>query len=948
MIVLATSEVMASSTLEMPPGQAPTPTLVPGGSQTDADVLVQEGNRLYSNNDFSNALKNYHSALDIYKALGDRAGVVYVLIQIGDIHFAKGQYRKALEFYQESWPEGEAHTLGSVGAIYIQLGDYQKAFQFTQAALSIKRAAKDRGGEATYLINIGVIYLKLGEYEEANEYFQKALLISQEIDDLSLKATALNNLGETCYHQGDYQKALDYLFQALSIRQNLDNPIKVASTLHSIGLVYESLGNYEEATEHYEQAISTSQKADYRLGEAQGLNDIGRLLGRLDQHQRAIEFLKLALTIAREQGISEGEATLLSNIGLNYYALGEYAKALENYQQALSIYRATGHRVGESYILANIGGIYNDLGNPQKAMEYHQQALLDSRIIGYTAGEVYSLVNIGLIHEEKGDYQKSFEYYSQSITTLEKVREKLTVEELRAAPVLGTSDIYERAIISLLKLNRPTDAFNYAERARARTFLDLLGNQRVNPKGSENLQLIEQERQLVAEITTLERQLHQEWIRSTLDNTSQEIENLTSVLETKRKEYRNLLFQLQLSNPEYAALVSISPLDLEKVQEMLREQAPDTTLVTYFVGAEETVSFVISSDSFHAQTVSVSRDDLRRQVENLREQMKEEPILPNAWQTPAQTLYDWLIRPVQSHLPSTEADAPSRLGIIPHDLLHYIPFGLLYDGENTLLDNYTLFYAPSVSSLKFIFEKRHPQADRLLVIAKPNVPQTPYLYHAVEEAQTVAALYGSQALVDSDATEGRFKTLAEEYELIHIAAHSDYIPSDPLFSAILLGEEESEDGRLETHEIFNLDLSMTDLVVLSACETHLGKLSSGDELVGLERAFIRAGTPSLLSTLWSVDDAATAELMKRFYTHLQTGLSKGEALRLAQLGTREEYPEPYYWAGFVLVGDYGESDGNLRKDKGQNQWSRWVVAGAVILVVGVIVLFWRRQRCDLF
>jgi len=948
MIVFGVSNALATSNLEMSTGQVPTPTLNPGGSGIDADKLVQEGDQLYAEYDFINALKSYDRALAIYKGIGDRAGTVYVLIKIGNVYLEIGEYQKALNYYQESWPEGEARTLGPAGITYLQLGDLQKAFQFSQEALALKRSAGDRYGEASYLNNVGIIYLRIGEYDEAFNYFQEALLICQEINESALKATILNSIGDTYAQQSDYQKALEYLFQALIIRQELGDPIRIVNTLNAIGTVYESLGDYEQAIDYFMQAISESQKIAYRLGEAQAFNGIGIIFGRLGKPHEALEFFQRNLAAIRELGgNSEGEAALLTNIGFIYYELGDYAKSLENYQNALSIYRATGHRLGEIKILTNIGGIYNDLGNSQKAIAYHQQALINSRKISYGAGEIQILTNIGLIYEEEGDYQKSFEYYSQSITSLELNRNMITVEELRALSASGASGIYEHAVFSLLKLNRPVDAFNYAERAKARTFLDFLGNQQINPKGSENLQLIEQEKQLGTEISAIERQISLIQNNSTLNNTLEEIGNLNSALESKRKEYLNILFQLQLSNPEYASLVGMSPLILEEVQQMLREQAPDTTLVAYFVGDQETAIFVISSNSFDVESVSIDRNDLRKLAENLREQMKKDPILPDAWQTSASTLYDSLIRPVQNHLPRTMAIAPSRLGIIPDDLLHYIPFGLLSNGKIALLDNYSIFYAPSVSSLKFIFEKRHPRADKLLALASPNVPPNPYLYYAIEEAQAAASLYESQTLINADATEGRFKKLAREYGIIHIAAHSDYISAYPMFSAILLAEESGEDGRLETHEIFDLDLYQTDLVVLSACETHLGELSSGDELIGLERAFIRAGTPSILSTLWSVDDAATARLMRLFYTHLKAGVSKGDALRLAQMETRDEYPEPYYWAGFVLVGDHGESNGDLRQIKEQWLLAGWIVAGTVIIVIGIIILY-RRQRFSKF
>jgi uncharacterized protein (TIGR03382 family) len=258
-----------------------------------------------------------------------------------------------------------------------------------------------------------------------------------------------------------------------------------------------------------------------------------------------------------------------------------------------------------------------------------------------------------------------------------------------------------------------------------------------------------------------------------------------------------------------------------------------------------------------------------------------------------------------------------------------------------LLDNYSLFYAPSASSLQFILSTRTAKSDSILAMANPDAPGAQHLEHAAAEAEAVAGLYGAKALLGSAATESRFKDQAGKVGLVHLAAHSDLQPTTPLFSAILLQPDEKEDGRLETHEVINLNLAETDLVVMSACQTHLGELSAGDELVGLERAFFRAGTPSLLTTLWPVNDEATALLMEGFYARLRAGVPKAEAIRLAQRETREKYPQPYYWAGFVLVGDPGAAP--ARSLPFPWLWVSGGVIGLCLLVLALVLVVRRRR-----
>jgi hypothetical protein len=195
----------------------------------------------------------------------------------------------------------------------------------------------------------------------------------------------------------------------------------------------------------------------------------------------------------------------------------------------------------------------------------------------------------------------------------------------------------------------------------------------------------------------------------------------------------------------------------------------------------------------------------------------------------------------------------------------------------------------------------------VLVLGNPTTTEPlPALHYAEQEAKRIAQMYSTPPLVGAAATESAVFSQAEMAGILHLAAHGKYNPDNPLFSTLYLAPDKQRDGRLEVHDIYGLDLTkVTNLVVLSACQTQMGQLSKGDEVVGLNRAFLYAGTPSVMASLWSVDDKVTGLLMEGFYTHLQAGMTKAEALRQAQIDIRTEYPHPYYWAAFVLTGDGG-------------------------------------------
>jgi CHAT domain-containing protein len=333
---------------------------------------------------------------------------------------------------------------------------------------------------------------------------------------------------------------------------------------------------------------------------------------------------------------------------------------------------------------------------------------------------------------------------------------------------------------------------------------------------------------------------------------------------------------------------------------------------------------------FQTVVLPIGQSALRDQVRALR----DSPAFQQAAHPPeAIALYSTLIAPLKNYLTTSD------LAIMPHGVLHYLPFAALTDGQRYLADDYVLSVLPSASALPFIQANTGRPAAPPLILGNPDGT----LRFAEREAQAVAALYGVTPLLGNAGTEQALRTQVRRAGILYLAVHGRYDPVVPLASLLALapGAEQRPDmdGRLEAGEVYSLDLKKADLVVLSACQTSLGEVSDGDEVVGLTRAFFFAGTPTVVSSLWNVDDEATGLLMERFYTHLRAGMGKAAALRQAQLEVRAQYPAPYYWAGFVLAGDAG----TLPTDVG---W-RWLAVGDVLawLMVGLAgALLWLHHR----
>ena len=260
-------------------------------------------------------------------------------------------------------------------------------------------------------------------------------------------------------------------------------------------------------------------------------------------------------------------------------------------------------------------------------------------------------------------------------------------------------------------------------------------------------------------------------------------------------------------------------------------------------------------------------------------------------------LYARLIQPF-AHLLSNR-----NLIIVPHGALHYLPFNALHDGQGYLIERYRIRMLPSASVIKYLPAKKFLRPGNILVFGNPDLGDPHYdLVYAQDEAINIAnILPKSTVLLRKKATETAFKTYGGGFDFIHFAAHGQFNAEAPLKSAIMLAKDAQSDGMLTVDKLYSMKLN-ADLVTLSACETGLGKIANGDDIVGLTRGFLYAGSSSIVASLWKVDDLATSHLMIKFYSNLMKS-DEREALRSAQLDTKEKFPHPFYWASFQLTGN---------------------------------------------
>ena len=753
-----------------------------------------------------------------------------------------------------------------------------------------------------------------GQLQKSIIYGEKALEIAEKTKGKYLQVYATSMLIEAYGSIRNFAKARELIEKGLVTVKE----IPIASQRSSLeGVLYLQLGLDLMRRREYERAIDAFSRAVY-LRE----DNLAKLYDSAYGGRRRVpSYEQLALI----EGWRVGLINRLTQLGNAYRQAGRLQEALEQYERAFNSIKEWGLRYPlEADLYESMGETFLQQQNFVQALENFQKALGLAESQVRTEAISSASARIGDVLRQTGKPAEAVPYFQKAIQQIESTRSLLQSEEYRQSFFEGGLRAYVDMIGTLLSAGKPEEAFNYSERARSRVFLDVLGSKVQLSRAKSGL--LEEERALQERIASIKARLVGGDGEA---ETRAEREVLRKELREAEQAYSAFLAKVRKQDKEQVSLMTVEPLTLKEVQELLD---PGTTLIEYFVTERNLFVWVVEKDKLQFQTVQLPRENLAGLVKTLRESIFTlgETEKFNEVST---SLYKQLVEPVLPHVSGKE------LIIVPHDVLHYLPFhALLSPDGRYLIEKYPIYYLSSASLLKFTTEKRKAKGERVLALGNPDLGDPSMsLKFAEVEAQEVQRLYPqSTVLLKKEATEEKAKNLSPRNDIIHFATHAELKEDDPLSSAILLAKSDKEDGRLEVREIFGMDLKAS-LIVLSACETGLGKLSTGDELVGLTRAFIYAGTPSVVASLWKVEDSSTAQLMASFYRNLKT-MSKVEALRQAQLelirgqassdllarrgiggvGKLGETPSamlpapssisvatshPYFWAPFILVGD---------------------------------------------
>ncbi|MBN1271838.1 MAG: CHAT domain-containing protein [Candidatus Aminicenantes bacterium] len=943
--------------------------------------MFQNAENLKQAGKFQEALPVYEQALTLAKKLKNQENICLSLQRLGLMHLNLGNLEISSDYYLQSFKAaqkaGLEHYASESGtALKIQNllsegiqartgGAYQESLKHLERALVLSQKVKYTEHELKCLRHLSLTHWRLNNISEFYRFSEKALRIAKNLNHRQEESRCSINIGVFYRRSDNYSGALNYYERALHLARELGNKTDESACLNNIGIIYENIGNYDKSLDYLHMALKIDRELGNELYIAMDLNNLGetyRSRGLLNENKedlhKALENFKQVLKIINKKKDTKTEISVLNNLGIVHSDLENYSEALSFFDIAYEKAQKESDIEAIGMILNNMGIAYSNLGDYEESTRKYEKAINIALEIrgGKILWEAY--LEIGKAYELQGEIEKARENYQNSISIIEDIRSRIKLEELKAS-YLGSYkriDAYHRLIHLLVREGQNSnnkklweEAFNYLERARARAFLDSLEISQVNISQGLSLKLKNEEKALMSDISKLYTKLLETEISPEARQT------IHNQIEEKEQELEALKREIRTQSPAYANLKYPDIITLNEARRLLKKSS--TAVFEYSIAEKNSYLFVLTRkklDIFPLPT----KENLHRLVsKHLRVITDKE----NLDFSSSHELFKVLIQPGLTN-------RIQNLIIVPDDILHFLPFETLCThakSESWLIKDSNISYVPSMSSLREITlrkkNRRFSPQYNFLAFGDPNSGKddlnsissnllqnffsngsfdfSPLRYSELEVTR-IGSLFKKEKKTIFLREESSEETLKQydlsAFKIIHFATHSIIDEKQPIRSSIVLflDNDPTEDGLLQTREIFNLKLN-ADLVTLSSCQTGLGQYITGEGIEGLNRAFFFSGANSVLMSLWSVHDQASYHLMERFYHHLKNNLPIYSALRQAKLEMidSQTFSHPYYWAGFIISGKADE----IVFAKSKTLWIVLLIIVILVFVVSYIV-----------
>jgi CHAT domain-containing protein/tetratricopeptide (TPR) repeat protein len=865
---------------------------------------------------------------------------------MGHVLLVRGKYSEALEHYDAALARfrelGRDVDVGrtlSGGALHslMSLGRYDEAFASAQEAREIFERLGDRLRLARLDFNLGNILHRQDRFPEALALYQRARDELMRIGEPQDIAAVLMSMLLVSTSLNDFDEAVRVYEEARRYYEAHDMPLVIVQADYNIAYVHYLRGEYTRALELYRATEARSERLGDPLHRAVCDLDRSEIFLELNLSDEAAELAARALDRFEELGMPYEAGKAVTNLAIASSDAGETERALDLFKRARELFTEEGNQVwlaqvdfyqalvlyrDRKYLQAQrlchsalelfasagvpskvalcellIARLELDAGDPRAADRACSAALkkateLQSPILSYQAHFV-----LGLIREKQDQHNAAYAAFEKARASLEQLRSHLQAEDLKIAFLKDKLEVYESLVALCLAAGldhaRQEAAFGFIEDAKSRSLADLIAFRASSLTPRVDSDLGDQVGTLRQQINWHYRQIEREEVRREKRSTRR-VETLRQQARTLEKQLVSSLNAVRTTDEEFASLQSGKAFRLDEIREVL---APGTILLEYYQARGQIYACVLSGKRLDVVPVATA-PVVKKLLRLLQFQLSKVGLAATrsgpagerrgATEAHLAELYTILVAPIRDRL---QAD---HLVVVPHDLLHFVPFHALHDGTRFLIDEFTISYAPSASVYRLCCLKRPESDGGALVMGVPDA-RAPYI---AEEVQAVAEILpAARMFLGADATADRLHTYGPACRVVHIATHGSFRRDNPMFSSIQLGS-----GRFSVIDLYELRLS-AELVTLSGCGTGLNAIVGGDELLGLVRGLLYAGTRSVMVTLWDAHDMSTAEFMGSFYRHLQGGAGKARAVQLAMQDLRVRFPHPFHWAPFILVGE---------------------------------------------
>ncbi|OPY82761.1 MAG: CHAT domain protein [Smithella sp. PtaU1.Bin162] len=773
----------------------------------------------------------------------------------------------------------------SVGMYFESSGDEIRALHFFDRAIKEFRNRQDATGEGTALNRKVFALYEFGKIQDAYSAIKDA---EQLWTNTPLNAFVYHNYGHYYLMNGDYNRALDYFrrsfqsnvnyrddFNLLMLRRDSEFECGIAviladyfpamskkfSLLDFDEVLYEAIRkNVDEGIAHLQQVIILNEEikktkigkftpADvFQVMESNVYNFLGLACGIKGQVKEALQYLDTSSQLAVKANFRIGEVDSIffrNQVYLLEKNITEGQKVAGQLNELADKYHLPFYQIWAKFILSR----------------YH---------LGF------------------GDSPRAVTLLNDAIAIMEKQRSGLVIDTLKETYMFNRQVLYEALMELLAKEGDFKKAFETAERAKSRVLVDLLAGKDIGKTPVEE-ELIKQNNNYVNDIAHGYRKL-----MSTGSGGDLVSKKILEKITQAEAGHRDVIIRIKGQNEELYSLVSVEPPDIEAVRQLLDI---NTTLFSYYVTDKLLYIWAVNKDSVHLERVKITGEAVRELVSSFNtaitaKNKRQIKIL-------SEKIYDTFLKPV---IPFVKGD---RIGFIPHKALYYLPFvAMSYKGKY-LVEGFSIFCLPGAGVLKYIMKKQPAQGMNVLAFGNPDLGNKQLdLPYAEAEVKTIKNIMPRADVYTRDeATKNKVSTMMANYDFVHFATHGHFMEDAPMSSGLLLAAGGQDDGRLTAMEIFKLQFKGR-AVVLSACKTALGLSSTGTEIMGLNRAFLYAGSPSVVATLWNIEDQSTALFMETFYKKLKKNENIADALKGTQIEMIRLGYEPYTWAAFTLTGKY--------------------------------------------